>query len=97
LTEADVDLLGLLCDLWARWFALRAWLAEHGTTYTARDKKGGIRFIAAFPEVAQERALYQDILRIAAHFGMTPSSRSEVQPVSTPADDPLADFINEAP
>ena len=73
LTEIDIDALNLYCDAWARWTKARDQIKANGATQLTENG-----FEVASPHVAFLNRAHDDLRRLAAEFGMTPSSRSNV-------------------
>lgn len=85
----DSDALALYCETYARWVAAEANIAEFGAVVATT--KGGTK-LSPYVTLASECS--QRLIRLAAEFGMTPSSRSRVNTVPETKKDALAEFLS---
>lgn len=61
-----------------RWRTAEDFIARHGTTYPLKDKDGQFRCFMQFPQVSIASRLCEQLTRLEAEFGMTPSARSRI-------------------
>lgn len=85
LTTVDRNSLIAYCVSFARWRAAEEFIAKHGEVYPLRDERGAVRCMMPFPQVAIARSLLQALRGLAAEFGLTPASRSQIATVMPPA------------
>ncbi|MBA7586330.1 hypothetical protein ES708_28327 [subsurface metagenome] len=100
LTELDMATLAGYCENYARWLEAVKFLKKNGTTYQyikKRDKKGKPKdiYIAPFPQVAIARQCMEQITKLCAEFGMTPSSRCRMLLPSENPDDPFEKLLSK--
>lgn len=76
----DSSALGRYCRLSSRWQRAEKFLEQHGTSYAVKDSDGKVKYLAQFPEVSIAANLAQQLTRLEAEFGMTPSARTRVHP-----------------
>jgi P27 family predicted phage terminase small subunit len=98
-TEADEQALAMLCRTWGMWEMMTELLGEiraaKGKRPYGRLEAGGLvertktgfRQLSAYYVV--ERQLRLDFVRIGSHFGLTPSSRSQVHAGPTAPQSPF--------
>ncbi|MCX5658410.1 MAG: phage terminase small subunit P27 family [Planctomycetota bacterium] len=79
LTRIDANALARYCRLWARWRKAEAFIDKHGEVYSLKDDVGKTRCVQQWPQVAIANKLTQQLSRLEAEFGMTPSARSRIQ------------------
>lgn len=79
LTKIDTNALARYCRLWARWRKAEAFIDKHGEVYPLKDDEGKTRCVQQWPQVAIANKLAQQLSRLEAEFGMTPSARSRIQ------------------
>ena len=96
LSNSDLDTIVLYCETYARWEISRAWLQKHGVKYPVMGEEGRPKFWKPWPEVAIEASCRQSLTRLAAEFGLSPSSRSQVV-TKKQAASPLLKFLSEHP
>jgi P27 family predicted phage terminase small subunit len=89
LTRAEQWVLTLYCRLWSRWKAAEETLMQEGSTYTLKDSKGEVRYIGQRPEVAIARNLAQQLARLGAELGLSPSARTRIE--AKPPEDKAVD------
>lgn len=92
LTEGDLPLLADAAQVAALLHEARAFLAEHGTSYTTVNARGG-RMRRPFPEVSIERDMSKRLLMRLMELGLTPASRTKVRVLRPGTKDPLEDFF----
>jgi len=85
LTVADVYAFGKYCECFARWLELTALLRQKGSIYTLKDAKGKPKYVHEFPQAAEQRRLYELLLRMEVQFGLTPAARSRINVKVEPA------------
>ena len=73
LTEMDAPALALYCEAFARWQEAQAGIAKHGLVVPGQKGQ-----LAQSPYVVVANAAMQQMMKLLAEFGMTPSSRSRV-------------------
>lgn len=77
-TIIDVNTLSRYCTVWVRWRKLEDFLKERGSTYAVRDEQGKLIGMRSFPQARMVDHLVEQLLRIEAQFGMTPSARTRI-------------------
>ncbi len=78
LTRVDGHALARYCRLWSRWRKAEAFIAEKGDMYPLRDENGSVKYFHQWPQVAIANKLAQQLTKLEAEFGMTPSSRARL-------------------
>lgn len=78
LSLIDGHALGRYCVLFARWIKAEQFIQRYGSSYPITDKHGRPKCFLPFPEVAIAAKLSQELGRLEAQFGLTPSSRSRI-------------------
>lgn len=73
-TEMDWTALATLCQVWSRWKFAEEHLQKFGAVIISPDKK----FPMQSPYLAIANKCIEQMNRILAEFGMTPSSRSRI-------------------
>jgi P27 family predicted phage terminase small subunit len=82
LTIADRFAFGRYCQLHARWEALNVERSKRGWkgwSYALKGKDGQPRYAAPLPQAGEERAILEDLAKLEACFGLTPSSRTRIR------------------
>ena len=79
LTRVDRNALSRYCTLWSRWRKAEEFLQDHGETHLVRDADGKVKGVRPYPQVRIANQLSEQLLRLEAHFGMTPSARSRIE------------------
>lgn len=93
LTQADVGPLARYCDCWAWWRRCREVIDRDGDTVVVRDEAGRVKWSQQRPEVGIVSKLAQQMHRLEAEFGLTPSARSAIHaPPKQPHDELEAFF-----
>ena len=85
LSEAELPLLERYCEFLAVWHHCREFLEERGDIcYPIYDKvlnKDGskrVKFLQEYPHLNKQIRISDHLLKIEAHFGMTPAARSRI-------------------
>lgn len=73
LTAIDMAAFAGYCQNFARWKEAEEFIAEHGSTFETATG-----YIAQYPQVNISSGARKDMLKFAAEFGLTPSSRSRI-------------------
>jgi P27 family predicted phage terminase small subunit len=101
-TEADIDAWIIYCRTWANWMRAKDKCDKYGRdniTYEADpnspDGKLRIKWTQPYTWAVEEKALANDLRRLQQEFGLTPSSRSQVTIHDSPAEDPVAAFVQK--
>ena len=95
LTRDSGNALARYCDAFVRWKAAAVFLREHGDTYELLDKDGKLRCVVQRPEVAIYANLASMLAKLEREFGLTPSSRANIQALPEgQVDDPMEEFLN---
>jgi P27 family predicted phage terminase small subunit len=89
ISNLDQIAFGCLCQLIGRLSEAEGLLAQHGLLV-----KGPNGYPMPSPYLTIVNSSSRQILRIAAEFGMTPSSRSRVQLDPPPADDEFEQYLS---
>ncbi len=97
LTRIDENALARYCQIWSEWRQCTDFIKKRGYEYPMRDEKGEVKCLVQFPRVGARNKLAQELARLEAEFGMTPSARSRIQ-VEKPKEAPnsLAAFNRSA-
>ena len=101
MTEADVEPIARYCAMWEQWKKNYEIVKKNGDTLTMwepdpkRPGKERVKYIQATPYATQMVKLADKLLRIEQEFGLTPSSRSQVNIHADRESDPLASFVKE--
>jgi len=82
LSKIDAGALARYCDTWAWWRATRDWLEKNGEFYEAVNKSGD-EYTAQYPQVNLCLKLAQQLSKLEAEFGLTPSARTNMQAVKS--------------
>jgi P27 family predicted phage terminase small subunit len=94
LTLLDANALARYCRTWSRWVAVEQFLVTNGPTYPVTDANGNLKRVSAYPEVAISRQLAEQLRRLEIEFGMTPSSRANLDiEKPSPAKSEIEEFI----
>lgn len=88
LTTVDTDALGLYVDAHMRWLDAKAQIDKYGLI--VKTKNG---FPQQSPYLNVMNKCFDQMIKLLAEFGMTPSSRSRVV-VKKPEDDDMDSFLN---
>jgi len=95
-TEIDRAALAMYCQAWGRWVEAENKLKEKGEVLTSEETGG----MYQNPWLSVANKAFEQVRKLEAEFGMTPSSRSRVTAVSGAEEPSLADqlwgFINDA-
>jgi len=93
LSSVDWRAMARYCHVWADWCELEQWIAEHGRVCPVKDKDGNTTRLAAWPQTKLAADRLQQLSRLEAEFGLTPSSRSRITTPKKKADeDPVEAF-----
>jgi len=79
LTKLDRNALARYCQLWSRWRRAEEFLCDQGDTHLVKDAAGQVKGVRAYPQVRIANQLAEQLLRLEAQFGMTPSARSRIE------------------
>jgi len=98
LTELDRVAFAGYCQNYGKWVEAEEFLKEKGTTYgySKKDDDGKTIavYITQFPQVAIARKCMEQIIKLCAEFGMTPSSRGRMSlPNEGEENDPLEELL----
>lgn len=88
LTVIDREALVMLCNSWAHYWYLQGVVEEEGFTYTSA--KGNV---LQHPAVSSMNKALENCLRLAREFGLTPASRSRIEALPKPPEDPSREFL----
>lgn len=89
LTEADYITLAALCQTYSRWISAQTELNKSGTAGMLYKTQSG--YIQVSPLLQIVNTCADQLTKLCREFGLTPSSRSNVQAREKPkADDPWA-------
>jgi P27 family predicted phage terminase small subunit len=85
LTLIDGNALTRYCVMWSRWVQCEKFIQKYGSTYKLTDARNKLR-ITQFPECRIAASLADQLRRLEAEFGMSPSARSNIDTgaVATP-------------
>lgn len=97
-TAADTDAWTIYCRTWACWMRAKAKCEQFGrdniTTEPdpADPSKRRIKWTQPYTWSVEERSLANDLRRLQQEFGLTPSSRSQVDIHDSPSEDPIGAY-----
>ena len=92
LTQIDRSMLAAYCQVWSRWVEAEQALAKTGTIVLNTVTKLPMR--NPYLRVAKEAM--DQMTRLLAEFGMSPSSRSRIHATPKPIENKLDKFIKKA-
>ena len=76
LFKIDGDAVARYCEAWADYEIAKEWLHEKGQYYPLKDNEGRIKCFQQWPQVGIANHAAEQMNKIAAQFGMTPSARA---------------------
>ena len=91
MTDLDKAALAMYCQAWARWVEAEEMVTKYGIVLMAAD--GNLK---TSPYLHAAHNAINQLIKLAAEFGMTPSSRSRIHAAPPAKDDPLDEFFGEA-
>ena len=91
LTDCDRDVLAMHCIYHELYLVALADVQKEGQVMQFHSTKQGRPITMIHPQLTAMNKLEALMLKTAAHFGMTPSSRLDVPPLQV--HDPLAEFV----
>jgi len=89
LTDADLTALALYCDAYGRWIEARANVAKAGAVL----KSSATGALYDNPYVHHANRAREQMLKLMAEFGMTPSSRTRIKTVESEQELSLAEML----
>jgi P27 family predicted phage terminase small subunit len=93
-TDADRMTWERYCEEYALWVHAKAMVQRHGDVMIMRPKKeGDPPYMQVSPYASRMDRYSASLLRMEQQYGLTPSSRSQVNIHPSAADDPLETFI----
>ena len=90
LTEIDGLALGLLCDSYGRYLEAEKKLRKEGELI--KTEKGNL---VQSPYLAIRNRHFDQIRRLLAEFGMTPSARANLETLELPDIDPMEEYLQQ--
>jgi len=94
LSKLDGNALGRYCVLFARWKRTEEFLQKHGESHLLKDREGNVRGVKLYPQAKLATHLAEQLLRLEAHFGLTPASRARIEvPSDAAADDAKSAYL----
>lgn len=98
LTRIDGNALARYCRLWSRWRKAEDFIEQKGEMYPLRSDDGKVKYFQQWPQVSIANKLAQQLTKIEAEFGMTPSARARlsVAPISKAQDDGKEKYFKTA-
>jgi P27 family predicted phage terminase small subunit len=84
LSLIDGHALVRYCCLWSRWRKAEQFLQGQGEVYLDKDESGRVRGVRPYPQVKIAAQLSEQLLRIEAQFGLTPSARTRLVAPAAP-------------
>ena len=84
LTIADEITFARYCQSLARWIKMEQFIQKHGEVYPIKNTAGHVVSFAIFPQVGIYLRLSDQLLKMEAAFGLTPSSRVMMHRQETP-------------
>lgn len=92
-TECDRAALTMYCQAWGRWVKAEVALAKQGEILTSKkdDESGGGSYQNPWRHEANKAQ--DQIKRMLAEFGLTPSSRARLMAPQVHEADPFAEFL----
>src|ERR1051326_4721982 len=79
LTRIDGNALARYCRLWSRWRKAEEFISKNGDMFPIKDDNGKVKCLQQWPQVAIAHKLAQQLTKLEAEFGMTPSARARMQ------------------
>ena len=83
LTQIDMATFAGYCQTYAKWKEAEEFIQKNGSTYEIPKHGEGGEVISVYyqqyPQVSQARQYLEQITKLCAEFGMTPSSRGRIQ------------------
>ena len=93
LTQTDAGPLARYCDCFSWWRRCREVIDRDGDTVVVRDDAGRVKWSQQRPEVGIVSKLAQQMSRLEAEFGLTPSARSTIHVAPQQPHDELEEFF----
>jgi P27 family predicted phage terminase small subunit len=78
LSSVDVQMLARYCVIWELWDKARRFIEKNGEVLVVRDKNNKVKNIKPLPQTKLFLRYSQELLKIEAEFGMSPSARTRV-------------------
>ncbi len=69
----------MLCETFEQWYFADQWVKRNTTAIPVKDEKGNIKAIIEPPQVRQRERAQINLIRLFREFGLSPSSRSQIQ------------------
>jgi P27 family predicted phage terminase small subunit len=92
MTEADAEVIALLCTGWARWPEAEEQLRRFGIVI-----KSPSGYPIQSPYLSIARQAMAEVRSLLSEFGLTPDSRSRVSTASQPEADPFETYLQRRP
>ncbi|HFD40867.1 MAG TPA: phage terminase small subunit P27 family [Anaerolineae bacterium] len=87
-TAADRAALALYCEAWGRWVEAQRMVAKSGQVITTQSGN-----LIQNPYLGVANRAWEDLRKILAEFGLTPSSRSRLNASPVVEEESLADIL----
>ena len=78
LTKLDLHLLELLCEEYAEYRAVCAFIDERGAYFGIKNEKGEVYDLQQYPAVAQRNNAIANIAKLGDRLGIGPSARTRI-------------------
>jgi len=95
ITEADRHALELLCDSYSDYRDARQFVMERGQAYEHFDGRGHSQGWRTYPQVKIAHDAWGRVEKMLRQFGLTPSSRRDVERMEKKEKDPLEAFLEK--
>ena len=96
LARFDGATFGRYCELSTVWDDTLAFLRKSGHAHPVKNARGEVTGVRAYPQMRMLLQLHEVLLRVEAHYGMTPASRSRMVVEPPQVIDPAFDYFGPA-
>jgi P27 family predicted phage terminase small subunit len=84
------------CELFTVWDDLLAFLRKSGHAHPVKNARGEVTGVRPYPQLRLALQVNEALLRMEAHYGMTPASRARVLVEPPAATEPAFDYFGPA-
>jgi P27 family predicted phage terminase small subunit len=92
-TPVDGRAFARYCELFPVWDELLAFLKKSGHAHPIKNGRGEITGVRPYPQVRLMLQVNEALLRLEAHFGMTPAARARLLVEPPVATEPAYDYF----
>jgi P27 family predicted phage terminase small subunit len=93
LAQFDGRAFSRYCELWTAWDDQLAFLRKSGYAHPVKNSRGDITGVRPYPQVRLMLQINEALLRMEAHYGMTPASRARVSGEPPAVTEPAFDYF----